>query len=462
MKYLIEESDLPRTALSFDERDALSQLDWPKEKIKEAVDCGLPFMTNGCPDREGVMACNRPYGSYRPGEAYRDYPFLPNVDDIEVINEQMQLDELRAYPAAETSPATTGLALHSLTNLPLKTKASSPAVASATAPVRYVDLGRCSPADSQAYYHAVAELMTEDTPDTIIFCQPATPYLCLGYHQAFDQVLDRERCADLNLPVMRRRVGGGTTYLDGCQIFYQCIFFHRRLPAMFQRVYRQMLTPPIVALQRLGIDAELQTINEIEVDGRRIAGIGGGRIGDAAVVVGNILQDFNYSILPQVWHSPDVRYRELATAALRERVTTVRQQGSAVSMAAIGRVLTDAYQQFFPPLVGAEGFTDAEHQRAKAVSRRMVDPDYLDLHRERLLAKDVAVAPLKVSARSYIHHGTLTLDMLSVQAYFEADETVIRQARLTSYPSRDWQPVERRLVGIPMDNWQAIIKEELV
>ncbi len=51
-------------------------------------------LTNGCPDRSGKMACNRPYGSYRPGEEYRDYPFLPNTDDLIVIRQQMRLDEV--------------------------------------------------------------------------------------------------------------------------------------------------------------------------------------------------------------------------------------------------------------------------------------------------------------------------------------------------------------------------------
>ena len=45
---------------------------------------GDPFRTDGCPDREGAVACNRPYGSYRPGEAFRDYPFAPEAADVEV------------------------------------------------------------------------------------------------------------------------------------------------------------------------------------------------------------------------------------------------------------------------------------------------------------------------------------------------------------------------------------------
>ncbi len=96
VKYLIENYELSPAAITYDDAGSLAQLDAPAEMVNEAINSGLPFMTNGCPDRHGVMACNRPYGSYRPGEEYRDYPFLPNADDVSVIRDQMRLDEVWA------------------------------------------------------------------------------------------------------------------------------------------------------------------------------------------------------------------------------------------------------------------------------------------------------------------------------------------------------------------------------
>lgn len=95
VKYLIEQHDLPRAAIAFDEPGAIARLDAPDELVQAAIDGGLTFMTNGCPDRHGVMTCNRPYGSYRPGEPFRDYPFRPNADDIDVIRRELRLEELR-------------------------------------------------------------------------------------------------------------------------------------------------------------------------------------------------------------------------------------------------------------------------------------------------------------------------------------------------------------------------------
>ena len=103
---------------------------------------------------------------------------------------------------------------------------------------------------------------------------------------------------------MRRQLGGGVTYLDSQQLFYQCIFHRSRSPAIPAQVYKARLEAPIKTLQKLGLDAELLYVNEIEISGKRIAGIGGGLIGEASVVVGNILNDFNYQAMTEIINAP--------------------------------------------------------------------------------------------------------------------------------------------------------------
>ncbi len=94
VKNLIEKYDLPPSALQYDDCGGLAGVDLPEEVAQQSFADGLAFMTNGCPDRHGVMACNRPYGSYRPGEEYRDYPFMPSGDELDVIFEQTRLSEI--------------------------------------------------------------------------------------------------------------------------------------------------------------------------------------------------------------------------------------------------------------------------------------------------------------------------------------------------------------------------------
>ncbi|MFQ5943397.1 MAG: radical SAM protein [Anaerolineales bacterium] len=94
VKHLIEERDLPREVFTFDRSGSLVGLEAPKTTVEVTIDTGLPFMTDGCPDRVGELACNRPYGSYRPGEEYRDYPFRPNSRDLIQIRQEMRLEQV--------------------------------------------------------------------------------------------------------------------------------------------------------------------------------------------------------------------------------------------------------------------------------------------------------------------------------------------------------------------------------
>lgn len=94
VKYLIENYDLDEKAVEYDEEYNIAHLHAPDVMIETSFDSGLPFMTGGCPDRSGDLACNRPYGSYRPGEEYRDYPFKPNQEDLLIIRNQIKLEDI--------------------------------------------------------------------------------------------------------------------------------------------------------------------------------------------------------------------------------------------------------------------------------------------------------------------------------------------------------------------------------
>jgi biotin synthase len=93
-KHLIESEGFRWDSFEFDDQDALVNIGQGLEaQVSEAIDSGIPFMTNGCPGPKGEPGCTRPYGSYRPSEPLmRDYPFLPTGDDLIEIRNQLALD----------------------------------------------------------------------------------------------------------------------------------------------------------------------------------------------------------------------------------------------------------------------------------------------------------------------------------------------------------------------------------
>ncbi|MCP4361774.1 MAG: lipoate--protein ligase family protein [Chloroflexi bacterium] len=325
--------------------------------------------------------------------------------------------------------------------------------------IRLLNLGPTAAWRTQAVYHATAEMMTADSPDTIIICQPLTPYLCLGYHQVYDAVLDRAECERRDLPVMRRRVGGGATYLDVNQLFYQCIFHHSRAPMATKDIYALMLAGPVATLRRLGLNAELRAVNEIEVEGKRIAGIGGGRIGEAAVVVGNLLFDFGYRAMSQVWRVPNEAFRDLAAAALRERITTIWRETEPVTADAVIWMLLAEFAQALGRPIERGILTQAETRRSHIVAERMMSAEYLDLHRD-LFSDNGRIFPmtsLKISASVYIKWAEVEWDGRRVQASFRVREGIIEEARLQSESAHDWREIEVSLRGVAFKDWELAL-----
>ena len=210
-------------------------------------------------------------------------------------------------------------------------------------PVRLIRAGRIEPGLTQGLYHCLAKGMTESSDDTVILCSPSSPYLCIGYHQVLESVLDTEVCEVMNLPIMRRFLGGGTTFLDRNQIFYQCIFHHSRVPWRTEKVYQMMLDAPVKVLNRIGLSGKLRAVNEVEANSLRIAGIGGGRIGDAMVVVGNLLLDFDYSLMSSVWKVPDQPFRNLALGTMKKRVGTLNKLGCDHTLESLESYLAEAF-----------------------------------------------------------------------------------------------------------------------
>jgi len=98
VKHLIEKHDLAPDAIRYDEQYAIQRLDTRGQSISSALnslDAGIPFMTNGCPAEGGEEAgCSRPYGSYRPSETFRDFPFQPEEDDLTLIRKELALEEI--------------------------------------------------------------------------------------------------------------------------------------------------------------------------------------------------------------------------------------------------------------------------------------------------------------------------------------------------------------------------------
>ena len=324
-------------------------------------------------------------------------------------------------------------------------------------PIRLLAPGTIPWMRTQTLYHALAELMTEESPDTIILARPQEPYVCVGYHQSLSAVIDLAACRAAGLPIVRRRVGGGATYLDNNQQFYQCVFHHKRLPYRVDEVYARLLGAPVAVLRKLGLNAALRDGNEIEVDGRRIAGVGGGRTGEAVIVVGNILLDFDYDMMAHAWRVPSEDFRRLAREAMQRRITTLwsRLPHSVTANEVQARLAAEYVLALGRP-VEPGMLTKEEEAKAAAMEEQLVSDEWLQLHSEE---EDEPMQALKISLDAFIHAQEVQVNGMVIGGTFFARNEVIEQAILTGdLPEEKRHLLEHRLAGTPLKHWREVVE----
>ncbi len=88
-RWLIDHDQARAADMAFDGQGRIVFFGADAETLEGVIASGRPFMTSGCPGASGEVACNRPYGNERPGPDLRNYPFLPEAQDIALVRQQL-------------------------------------------------------------------------------------------------------------------------------------------------------------------------------------------------------------------------------------------------------------------------------------------------------------------------------------------------------------------------------------
>lgn len=212
------------------------------------------------------------------------------------------------------------------------------------------ELGPVSWQESQLFYHALPRIGRHG----LFILRPASPYVCIGYHQDLEQEVDVAYCQAQGIPIFRREVGGGAVYLDGNQLFYQVILprDHPLAAQSKETFYRQLLAPVVATYRRLGVEAQYKPVNDIvTAAGRKISGNGAAEIADHLILVGNLIADFDYETMVRVLRVPDEKYRDKVFKSLTENLTTLRRElGHVPSWDEMSHVLKEEFARVLGPL----------------------------------------------------------------------------------------------------------------
>lgn len=304
--------------------------------------------------------------------------------------------------------------------------------------------------DSQALYHAAAHLGRE----ALFVLRPATPYVCLGYHQDAQAEIDLQYAAQAGIPVFRREVGGGAVYLDGDQLFFQLILRRERpeVPQNIAAFYRQYLGPVVDTYRDVGVDAQYRPVNDIvTAAGRKISGTGAAEIEGMVVLVGNFIVDFDYETMVRCLRVPDEKFRDKVHKTMYESLTTIRREtGRAPANADLAEALAGHYAPLLGEMVPSRP-DDELLDKAHALFAEMDTPEWLYANDRRR----PDAARVKIAEGVYVVQQMLKTPGGLVRATAVNAGGSLRDVHLSGdfffFPAASLLDLEQALDGVALD-----------
>src|SRR6266516_1464737 len=165
-------------------------------------------------------------------------------------------------------------------------------------------------------------------PNTVRFWHNSNT-IVLGCFQSAELEVNFEACNQTGTQVVRRFTGGGAVYHDAGNLNYAVSLKkdHPLVPdSELQQVFRRLSEGAVEGLRSLGVDAEFQPINDIQVAGKKVSGAAGSVRWGTVFHHGCILVASDLAILGRVLNVPTDMLADGHVVCVQKRVTTVRDE----------------------------------------------------------------------------------------------------------------------------------------
>jgi lipoate-protein ligase A len=221
-----------------------------------------------------------------------------------------------------------------------------------------------------------------DRPPTLRLYSYKSHCALVGRYQNLGAELDLEACQRAGVPVNRRPTGGGAIIMGAGQL--GVAYVDRAPVGQAPRQIIERFSAALAAgLAHLGVAVSFAGKNDLEVGGRKIAGLGlyvdqsGGMLFHASV-----LADLDVELMVEVLRIPAAKLEGRACAAVKERITTVSAETGVGHVAAsIRPAIASGFEETFGVSLVPDLPDALDNARAKAlVASTYGTSQWLDEH----------------------------------------------------------------------------------
>jgi len=235
---------------------------------------------------------------------------------------------------------------------------------------------------------AADELLTrfnrsESKSDLCLRLYTYRPHCALvGRFQNLEAEIDLPYCQKHGVEYSRRLTGGGAIIMGPDQLGI-CLTAR---PDLFRwhhirELYHQLAQPIIDVLQSLGLKVQFRSKNDLEVRGKKIAGLGIYLSPSGAVQFHtSLLYDLDVELMLQILKIPLRKYADRkGIQSVYDRITTLKRESSQpIAMDELKLLLRKAYEAHFPAQWYTHRWTDTEKDQIEQLAEEKYrHPDWL-------------------------------------------------------------------------------------
>ncbi|MBN1105343.1 MAG: hypothetical protein JXL84_18170 [Deltaproteobacteria bacterium] len=178
------------------------------------------------------------------------------------------------------------------------------------------------------------------------------PSVIVGKYQDIEAALRLDRCRARGIEYNRRSTGGGTVIM-GPQIVALGLGINVDNPVLKRPgvggVFESMGGVLSRATRKLGISSHFRPKNDIEVSGKKIAGLSAAsETGKSLLFHTSFLVDFDIALMTDIMNTPLVKLSDKGYNCFSQRMTTVREEsGRDISVTVVIDLIQEAFEEEF-------------------------------------------------------------------------------------------------------------------
>jgi lipoate-protein ligase A len=208
-----------------------------------------------------------------------------------------------------------------------------------------------STAEGLAMDDTLPQSVSDHHSPPILHLYTFVPSVIVGKYQDIEAALKLDRCRARGIEYNRRSTGGGTVIM-GPEVVALGLGINTDYPGFsggVGEIFRSLGQVLIKALERLSIQSHFQPKNDLEVGGKKIAGLSAAsESGKSLLFHTSLLVNFDIQLMADIMKTPLIKIQDKGYSCFSQRMTTVIQElGKEIAVETVMEGIQEAFEDQF-------------------------------------------------------------------------------------------------------------------